>query len=841
MPVSKQHGYSLFVLLTMLCTVYTPLTTVIWKLTGTESGANHRFITETAVHYICDNAGALFRDHLRQWTSGANAPAVDLGSMGTTFTPPSTPYSLTDLLQSRNWLWPPSIATPYLYPDPNNPRDEKDLFKDIELETEFGAVQFTTVMNDISKADLRWKLTASCNENQPSFFKKFKFYTFQHVEIIKRPLTSFHVFSDGDLSIFNPRQDIDLRVDGPIYINGNLFVGNSASNPLALGNTFVGGHLFRVPYGSSINTEYKNYTNRCDLLHKGDTGRNFLAPQSIYYHSEIPKNISNFTSFNQDVSFGEKFWKAGSSYQTSDLYKWPLTSSPFYPSFEALALDNLPSLQTRQPWLRLPGFDPTQYNFEGIGSPDNFKKNLVTYWGGYELLTPLKNWNDGYYSSSNSRKDYTVTSGTAPNLTKEQMKAKFELIRNQKIHRPASTPTTVTVSATLTSTDNLKTLEKENQSSGSSPYKSNFYNQIVEKRPYVLDTEDLANKTFLTTRKAIWGYFLRAKHLTTHSLFSLSSTPAGFSIQVGSATPDLNIDSSNNITRSSTEIQLASNSPYILFDKNRRKWVQLIEIDVGNLAPDKTLYYVGEGNNGAMLNVNQLTKDIRINYASSRLSGTSRDTNYLFTGIGVRLKNAETLKTNLTLITPFPVYIQGNFNTATPKNATIVADNVTVLSNQWEDLTSRLYSDHPLKKAVTSPVTINAHLIVGTPHPDYMYKGNNNKIPECGLLGVVKILENWGTHSITLGGAVVVPFRSKAAWEPWGTTNSYGTGATTDPTRSIPKLNFSPCSIFRHDRQWGFTTNSPFCPCLYEIKAGKTDYYTITNNKLTIISPNIDP
>ncbi len=397
------------------------------------------------------------------------------------------------------------------------------------------------------------------------------------------------------------------------------------------------------------------------------------------------------------------------------------------------------------------------------------------------------------------------------------------------------------------------------------PYDAKIYVKIKEKKPYVLYNEDLNTNDVETARIAVWGHVLRAKYVNTNnpilnveafcrsetgsSLDTLTTSP-GFQKIVNNnelryqqvidsnvsqdtykdkfvilsreqTIPDLTseVDGSYNF---STTSSFKQTTPYIFFDKNRRKWIQLIDIDVGQLAtafnahPEWKNFIGIVGAENPNFNLNLIKAgltDYRINYRANR---TDTNTFYYFSAIGVRLKNAASLPNGgLTVFSQFPIYLQGNFNTTNVQSrAAIVSDSITVLSNQWLDYCSRLHSEHPLKTPVSANVTINAHLITGSSHPDFMTI-DTNKLPECGNLNVVKVLEKWGNYKINLGGGIIVPFRSKIAWEPWSTTNA------GNVINSLAPINLSPNTNLSFTRP----LNPPGCPFVYEIKSGRPNHY----------------
>src|SRR5207253_806042 len=87
---------------------------------------------------------------------------------------------------------------------------------------------------------------------------------------------------------------------------------------------------------------------------------------------------------------------------------------------------------------------------------------------------------------------------------------------------------------------------------------------------------------------------------------------------------------------------------------------------------------------------------------------------------GVRLVNGAALPSRgLTVSSPNPVYIQGDYNapaamrgttnTLATKPASIVADAVTILSSDWKDANS----SGGIGSRIASPTTVNAALVAG--------------------------------------------------------------------------------------------------------------------------------
>ncbi|MDB6037185.1 MAG: hypothetical protein JWM99_1026 [Verrucomicrobiales bacterium] len=144
------------------------------------------------------------------------------------------------------------------------------------------------------------------------------------------------------------------------------------------------------------------------------------------------------------------------------------------------------------------------------------------------------------------------------------------------------------------------------------------------------------------------------------------------------------------------------------------------------------------------------------------------------TEVGVRLVNGQTLPSGgLTIATPAPVYIKGNYNapagalgtsdTSGTKPASIVADAITILSTAWNDSNAG--------KAISSrnaaDTTVNAAFLGGiVPSDGAHYSGGVENFP--------RFLEEWSGDTFTYNGSMVVMFESQYAVANWGGSDVYG-------------------------------------------------------------------
>jgi len=157
---------------------------------------------------------------------------------------------------------------------------------------------------------------------------------------------------------------------------------------------------------------------------------------------------------------------------------------------------------------------------------------------------------------------------------------------------------------------------------------------------------------------------------------------------------------------------------------------------------------------------------------------------------GVRLTNGGQIPTaGLTIATPHPVYIQGDYNsgrtaTADPASnkpvnytppldkpspyvtgydhpaAAVVGDAVNVLSNAWNDANSDLSQSQRQAKNTT----INAVIVAGNvPTTSSSYSG--------GIENFVRFHENWSDDYFTIYGSLALLYASAQATRPWNTAD----------------------------------------------------------------------
>jgi hypothetical protein len=176
----------------------------------------------------------------------------------------------------------------------------------------------------------------------------------------------------------------------------------------------------------------------------------------------------------------------------------------------------------------------------------------------------------------------------------------------------------------------------------------------------------------------------------------------------------------------------------------------------------------------------------------------------------------------LTVTTPQPLYIKGNYNVQTASSsanasagtantaytypASVMADAITVLSANWSDNYS---SGTGLSSRPVSSTTVNAACLEGIVQSTN--SGGNNYYSG-GLENFMRLEENWSaSYTLTYNGSIVVMFPSIYATNFWNTPGNY----YNPPTR-----------------HWGFDVNfnnplllPPLTPKFYKMIRGTWTSY----------------
>ena len=205
------------------------------------------------------------------------------------------------------------------------------------------------------------------------------------------------------------------------------------------------------------------------------------------------------------------------------------------------------------------------------------------------------------------------------------------------------------------------------------------------------------------------------------------------------------------------------------FDKRESKSVKTTELDLDAFNADYSAWTALLGREVKMIYV----ADLRTQAA--------------YTQSGVRLRNGDLLPSRgLTIATPNPLYIFGDYNAPTMEvkkgkrrtitvadpsaivPASLVADAITILSNDWDDGNS---GDGLWSRRVSNNVTINAAIIAGiVPTGGGYYSG--------GVENVLRLLEYWGGKTLIFNGSLVVLFPSQTRLELGRSVSRSGSVAT---------------------------------------------------------------
>ncbi len=217
------------------------------------------------------------------------------------------------------------------------------------------------------------------------------------------------------------------------------------------------------------------------------------------------------------------------------------------------------------------------------------------------------------------------------------------------------------------------------------------------------------------------------------------------------------------------------NTSRTLYNKRENKTVKLVEIDVGKLVTWNTSVNntlpVRAGTGG--------TKDVTIVYVDDQrtMSGSQQS--------GVMVRNGALLTPyGLTVATPEPIYVHGNYNVQKTASATpvlgssntsqtlpaaLVGDAITVLSASWVTSNPDYGTSNFTQRAATD-TTVNAAFLAGIVEtkPGDGYSGGAENFP--------RFLEDWspssGDKTFTYNGSMVVMYPSKYAKGLWLNTGS---------------------------------------------------------------------
>ena len=136
----------------------------------------------------------------------------------------------------------------------------------------------------------------------------------------------------------------------------------------------------------------------------------------------------------------------------------------------------------------------------------------------------------------------------------------------------------------------------------------------------------------------------------------------------------------------------------------------------------------------------------------------------------VRLVNGTQLPSGgLSVASPNPVYVQGDYNTINKVPAAVMADAITVLSNNWSANNSDGKGTQVTTNRPASNTTVNAAFALGPSAESSLNNGNGQ------LENSIRFLEDWSGKSLNYAGSIVALWHSRqatGAWQPPGSTGS---------------------------------------------------------------------
>ena len=177
-------------------------------------------------------------------------------------------------------------------------------------------------------------------------------------------------------------------------------------------------------------------------------------------------------------------------------------------------------------------------------------------------------------------------------------------------------------------------------------------------------------------------------------------------------------------------------------DPRSGQYLNVTEVDVSELINDAAYY------------LSRLGRSIKTLYVADFRTTSGRHS-------AVRIVNGQVLPSaGLTIVSPNPVYIQGDYNvpnayrgttnTSASAPASIVGDAVTVLSGNWSDAAS----GGGLGGRIANNMTLNAAILTGVPvTAGGAYSG--------GAELSLRLVEEWSGKTLTFNGSMVVLFQSQ--------------------------------------------------------------------------------
>lgn len=717
----------------------------------------------------------------------------------------------------------------------------------------------------------------------------------QTMEIERNPLCDFQLYAEGDITIntninpalntnLNPLSSKTLEIKNPVQINGNtrFSISNGESdNSVIFHNKFnCAGHAL------SIN---------------GTAIEDYILPQKYHMHDNHENYQKTEGGGTNSYLFNSYAVNNDSSSTTSPTsYSNSYSDNQYnnkYDSYERCMFDIYHgNFNTRSRVYRPIGFDPSNYwgfwepNLTPtVGDTVDPDEQVLNYCFGFHNLAQSSSYaSHGLYSPSapencNAKKAISQLR----NLNDYQMTEKARLVEMQK---PINFPALMLRILTDPTHKNSDSLYVPNNFIFSTyihnafpAFKDNIYlnrylglafqnssviktvdfkfNTIINNPVYSFDNKESPHNSIevnnmyigICNNKSAF-YEINAEQPfgvpPISSIATLKSTfnPSGtYAYNDDNCPPNRLSDCGDHWKLDNYVTRITGEHYNFMYDRNRAKWIQLVDIDVGKLTtalngngtwkgssimPILIVNTYWQGLDALNTNKNYLygndnnKKDIRYNYSENRanfFTNTNyQNGSYVYSSsnspvidIGIRLINATTLPDKgLTFYCPYPIYIKGDFNTNNPKPALIVTDSITLLPNDWQDwrsqmdpVNSYLWYDASTSQYMNHPKfdgpTIYADIITGRTHPHFYIKsaditGINSPIkqtkfpnPDLGIHDAFRALCDFKTP-IQLYGSLMLPYFCQEQWEPPINFCKTVTNNRDPGIHSYPPLNMYP-------------------------------------------------
>lgn len=619
-------------------------------------------------------------------------------------------------------------------------------------------------------------LLGSINYYSDTFNRYWTTYVTQLMEIERKPLTDFGIFSEGDLSILAPLGNVNR----PVQVNGNLRIATKAAHE-----------------GTTNFKKKVNVAGRCLDQNNWKNVEAFPEKHELYeLQSHYNTLTPDFLKQTHTISYlknKDKNSKDAIKYNVFDLRAGTI----FRPS----------------------GFYPKRKKFIGLEKPskDMFLERLT---GSYNLCDCDNSKEREFNQYGNWVEAYGKINGS--------LLEKINLVRLQK---PANFPclevTIILTSNTLRWLGNLERkvsyVNYTTAAANDRSFLKEYYDLILKKSPRIVAACDFYSKQKNAKAKTYFKFpeldpkaeaspvNPKSKHpyyntISDNKLAMHTRTNNGIKLiytdKESKAPPPTYQGFSFYLKETTNKISDLQSPPSVLkrtYDEENRRYYWESALKINAIIPERFDIFFDRNrqcvdidmktfkdwadqyrnfsyyDNTLVLNrqcLEKLYKMLDQNYKAKSGADIRTSTFGKYSGestnfpidIGVRITNAEEIPNGgMSIISEFPLYIQGNYNTKNfQKNSLIIADSITVLSNNWASWSSKMDPlNSKLRKPLTATnITIGANLITGASHVDYW---PTNKFSDAGV-HVIHVLEP--NLSIKLKGSLLIPYCSRIQWEP---------------------------------------------------------------------------